>query len=235
MTRYHIATNLAALDQRTDRPTASGSLIAPASGRFLAILLIIALLISAGCVRRRMEIRTNPPGAMVYVDDYPVGVTPVATNFTYYGIRKIRLVKDGYQTLTVMQPVPPPWYQIPPLDFVAENIVPGEIRDHRRLTFNLVPQSIVPTETLLDRAEQLRGGMHPALADGPLAPVQVQPGPAETHVVPGTPSGSHGPTAPAAAPYAPVPMTPQGTPPPQVPPTDPGVGGQPLYPLPGGR
>ena len=69
-----------------------------------------------------MMIRTNPPGALVYVDDYEIGTTPISTGFVYSGTRKIRLVKDGYETLTVMQPVPPPWYQIPPLDFITENL-----------------------------------------------------------------------------------------------------------------
>ena len=47
-------------------------------------------------------------GALVYVDDYEVGITPISTSFLYYGQRRIRLVKDGYETLTVMQPIPPP-------------------------------------------------------------------------------------------------------------------------------
>jgi hypothetical protein len=80
----------------------------------------------------------------------------VSTSFTYYGTRKIRLVKNGYETLTVMQPVPVPWYQITPIDFVAENLVPGQIRDNRTFDYQLVPQMIVPTEQLLDRAEGLR-------------------------------------------------------------------------------
>ena len=78
-----------------------------------------------------MTVRSNPPGALLYVDDYEIGVTPVSTNFTYYGTRKIRLVKDGYETLTVMQSIPPPWYEYVPLDFVSENFVPGQIRDQR--------------------------------------------------------------------------------------------------------
>ena len=48
--------------------------------------------------------------------------SPCSTEFTYYATRQIRLVKDGYETLTVSQPIPPPWYQIPPFDFVAENL-----------------------------------------------------------------------------------------------------------------
>lgn len=113
-----------------------------------------------GCVQRRLTIRSNPPGALVYVDDYQIGTTPIATNFTYYGTRKIRLVKDGYETLTVMQTVPPPWYQIPPLDFITENLLPGELRDHRTFEYQLVPQALVPTEQLLSRAETLRAQTH---------------------------------------------------------------------------
>ena len=106
-----------------------------------------------------MTIRSNPPGAMVYVDDYdyPIGTTPISHNFTYYGTRKIRLVKDGYETLTVMEPIRAPWYQIPPLDFVTENLVPGDLHDQRTLSYQLAPQKVVPTEELLGRAEGLRG------------------------------------------------------------------------------
>ena len=48
------------------------------------------------------------------------------------------------------------WYQVPPLDFVSENLAPNKILDHRTVAFNLQPQVIVPTEQLLDRANQLR-------------------------------------------------------------------------------
>ena len=134
---------------------------------FLLLTLSTSLL---GCVQRRMMIRSNPPGALVYIDDYEIGTTPIATDFTYYGQRKIRLVKDGYETLTVMLPVPPPWYQIPQLDFVTENLVPGEIRDQRSYCYQLAPQVVVPTEQLLSRAEDLRRGAHAAAATAPLMP-----------------------------------------------------------------
>ncbi len=121
-----------------------------------------------------MTIRSNPPGALVYVDDYEIGITPISTNFLYYGQRKIRLVKDGYQTLTVMQAVPAPWYQIPPLDFVTENLVPGELRDQRDFCYQLSPQAVVPTEQLLGRAESLRRGVRPPWNSG--APPAAVPG-----------------------------------------------------------
>lgn len=147
----------------------------------LAVLLLVLLGGLSGCVQRRMMIRSNPPGALVYVDDYPIGTTPIATDFLYYGQRKIRLVKDGYETLTVMQSVPSPWYEIPPVDFVAENLVPGEIRDHRTFSYQLVPQTIAPTDQLLSRAESLRRGVVPAGAVGPATsavpiPTLVSPG-----------------------------------------------------------
>ncbi len=87
-------------------------------------------------------------GAVVYVDDYEIGATPVSTNFVHYGTRRIRIAKDGYETLTVEQPIPAPWYQIPPLDFFAETVIPVEIRDHRTLNYQLVPQRVVPPDQL---------------------------------------------------------------------------------------
>jgi hypothetical protein len=128
----------------------------PARG--LVLLAVVAISMLPGCVRRRLMIRSNPPGAMVYVDNQPIGQTPCATSFTYYGTREIRLVKPGYETLTINQPIPAPWYQIPPIDFVSENLVPNEIHDFRTVTFNLQPQVIVPIDQLIARGEQLRAG-----------------------------------------------------------------------------
>lgn len=129
-------------------------------GRVTWLVLALCLL-SLGCVQRRLTIRTNPPGALVYIDDYEIGTTPVSTSFTYYGTRKIRLVKDGYQTVTINHRISAPWYQYFPLDFVSENLVPVDIRDERALDFQLVPQRMVPTELLLERAENLRMNNHP--------------------------------------------------------------------------
>ena len=126
---------------------------------------------AAGCVQRRMTIRSEPPGALVYVDDYEIGNTPVSTDFVYYGTRKIRLVKDGYETLTVRQPFPMPWYQIFPLDFVTENIWPSEIRDERHVSLTMVPASSTPPEQVVARAEQSRASARslPGAATPPTA------------------------------------------------------------------
>jgi hypothetical protein len=146
-------------------------------------LALVALLASVtGCVQRRFTIRSNPPGAQVYVDDYEIGVTPVSHDFVFYGTRKIRLVKDGYETLTVFQPMPTPWYQWPGLDFFSENIWPHEIRDEHSFSYQMVPTIEVPAEQLVSRAEQLRSASRvlPATAVQPvvLPPPEALPAPA---------------------------------------------------------
>jgi hypothetical protein len=152
------------------------------SGGAVVALLAASLLVTAasGCVQRRMTIRSNPPGALVYVDDYQIGTTPVSHDFVYYGTRKVRLVKDGYETLTVRQPFPVPWYEIFPLDFVTENIIPWEVRDERVVELAMQPSSSTPPELVVARAEQVRlaaGSLPPLTATAVPAPVP-RPAPA---------------------------------------------------------
>lgn len=175
----------------------------------LRILLIIALFAPAtGCVRRRLNVRTNPPGALVYVDNQQIGTTPCSVDFTYYGTREIRLIKPGYETLTVNQPIPTPWYEYPPLDFISENLVATKIRDNRTVTYNLAPQIVVPPQQLVDRANQLRQDalQYPVAQAGASIPLSPAP------LMPATPAASvSGPPSPALAPVPP-PALPVGTP-----------------------
>lgn len=129
-----------------------------ATSRGLQLLVLVLIVASAtGCVRRRLTVRSNPPGALVYVDNQPIGTTPCSVDFTYYGTREIRLVKSGYETLTVNQPIPTPWYQVPPLDFFSDNLALHKIRDNRTVSFNLQPQMMLPVEEIIRRGEELRG------------------------------------------------------------------------------
>jgi hypothetical protein len=139
----------------------------------VACLAALGLLLAGetGCVRRRMTVRSNPPGAKVYVDDIEIGTTPVSTNFTYYASRKITLMKDGYRTETTYHRVLPTWYELPGIDFFSENLYPRELRDERVVDFQLVPQENVPLGELLNRAEALRENAQ-AGAISPLLPGQ---------------------------------------------------------------
>jgi hypothetical protein len=179
----------------------------------------LALAVTAGCVQRRMTIRSNPPGALVYVDDYQVGTTPVSHDFVYYGTRKIRLVKDGFETLTVRQPIPLPWYEVFPLDFVTENLVPWEIRDERVIDLAMQPASTEPAESVAVRAEQARlaAGSLPPVAQA--AAVVPAPQPAAPQAIPAPP-----PALPPLQQFAPPPAPPQGL---VLPPPSPSQGLQP--------
>ena len=145
-----------------------------------ALLLLVCC--GSGCVRRRFTVRTNPPGAKVYIDDMEIGTTPVSTYYTYYAARKITLIKDGYRTETTYHRILPPWYEIPPLDFVSDNFYPYELRDERVVDFQLVPQENVPLDELLARAENLRQnarqGTITPLLPGQGGPPQLEPLPA---------------------------------------------------------
>lgn len=124
--------------------------------RACLLLLVAVSLLSTGCVRRRLIVRTNPPGALLYVDNQQIGTTPCGVDFTYYGTRELRVVKAGYETQTINQPIPTPWYETPGVDFVSENLVPWRIRDDRVVNISLPPARMVPTEELISRGEQLR-------------------------------------------------------------------------------
>jgi hypothetical protein len=150
------------------------------STRALALVLALLAAGQVGCnsMRRRITVRSNPPGALVYIDDYQIGTTPCSTEFTYYGTRNVTLVKDGFETLRVKQQFFPAWYQIPPLDFVSDNVWPLKLRDERVVSYTMSPQVLVPTEQTLGRAENLRRGVQGGVvpAGGVLPPAPATPG-----------------------------------------------------------
>ena len=93
---------------------------------------------------------------MAYIDKQPIGLTPVSTNFTYYGTRSIEIVRDGYRTERFLRKFHPPWYAIPPLDFFSETLWPYENRDERIIDVQLSPDPVVPMDALVASGEQLR-------------------------------------------------------------------------------
>lgn len=118
---------------------------APAGLRTAALLAAAALAL-AGCVERKMFVRSDPPGAAVHLNHSPapVGVTPLEVDFDYYGVYAVRLVKDGYEDLEVAAPVPAPWYAWPGLDFLTELVLPLTIRDHHQFDYALRPVASAP-------------------------------------------------------------------------------------------
>lgn len=130
-----------------------------------AALAVACLSLETGCVVRRYTIRTEPPGATVIVNDEEIGPTPVSSSFTYYGDREITLIKDGYATKTVIQPVAAPWWDNLLTEFFTENLVPFTLRDEREFAYQLEPAQAPTADDLYGRAEGMR-----AEAQAPPAP-----------------------------------------------------------------
>src|SRR6267378_1884662 len=123
-------------------------------GWFLALAILIG---ASGCVERRMVIVPDPSGAIVYDEkDQPIGAGPVDKPFTYYGKYRFRIAKDGYETLVLEQRVQAPWYELPGLDFISENLIPWTIRDVRWIYPKLERAVVRPPELTLEEAERLR-------------------------------------------------------------------------------
>ncbi len=142
-----------------------------------------AAVLAAACAavacapRRTLVIRSDPPGALVRLDDRTLGRTPLRHPFDSYGIRQVTLYLTGYRTHTERIELDPPWYARFPLDLVSEVLLPFGWKDTRRLEVRLEPgEQVVSLPTLrsvFERANILRQ----AGPDGPrnLPPARVRP------------------------------------------------------------
>ena len=110
--------------------------------------------IGSGCVQRTLTVRSDPDGALVYLNDQEIGRTPLTRNFTWYGVYDVEIHKPGYQSLKTTAAVIAPWWQWVPFDFLAEFF---PLTDHHELTFTLRPPNEREEEAdlLIKRGEQL--------------------------------------------------------------------------------
>lgn len=129
---------------------------------------ILLLSLSAGCVQRRLIVRSYPEGAFVSIDNQPIGYTPVSVPFTYYGTRDVKLERDGFKTVEVQERIKAPFYEWFPLSLITNNFWPREIRDERLLEFQLEPRDQVGETELLDRANELRGNVYRGTVTAPI-------------------------------------------------------------------
>jgi hypothetical protein len=111
---------------------------------------------STGCVRRTLTITTEPPQALVFLNDREIGRTTVTTDFLWYGDYDVIIRKEGFKTLETNWNVNPPWYQVVPLDFFAEVLWPGRLHDRHARHFTLDPDTPPSEEELLQRAAETR-------------------------------------------------------------------------------
>ena len=101
--------------------------------------LVLAACICSGCVERKLLIRSDPPGAPVWLDEKPLGAAPVEVPFKYYGVSRLRVgpIRDAQgrvqrPAVERMVDIAAPWYEEFPVDFFSEVLWPGTLRDDHR-------------------------------------------------------------------------------------------------------
>ena len=117
-------------------------------------LLLILAGLGSGCVRRVVDITTDPDGALVWMNGREVGTTPVEVEIVYYGDYDVQVVRDGYETLSTSAKANPPVWDMPGLDLVSE-VLPADLESRTRWHFDLVPEDQDDAD-VMKRAEALR-------------------------------------------------------------------------------
>ena len=136
--------------------------------RWCGILTAAALLAAAGsfatgCVRRTITITTEPPGALVWLNDREIGRSPVDIDFEHYGTYDVRLERPGYEPMMTSGTAQAPLWEFIGVDLLAE-LAPFRIHNQLKWHYVLVPRNDDP-EPLVDRAQRLRSRI--ADGDGP--------------------------------------------------------------------
>ncbi|MEN0020385.1 MAG: PEGA domain-containing protein [Planctomycetota bacterium] len=114
-----------------------------------------------GCIERRIDITTEPPGALVYINDRALGRSPVSTEFLFHGVYDVRVEKDGFEPLRTTANAKAPLYENPPFDLVA-TALPFTFENVQEWHFVLEPRledqlSEAELEAqLLERADAMR-------------------------------------------------------------------------------
>ncbi len=149
-----------------------------------AILLAGALALLPGCLERRVSITSDPPGALVWMNDQEVGRTPLQTGFTFYGVYDVRVRKEGFEPIVTQCAAKSPWYEYPGPDLIA-TALPMRIRNEVAWHFVLTPIATPDDpreaeEALRLRAAEFRGAMpappvRPPTPEAEPAPEQPSP------------------------------------------------------------
>src|SRR5690348_13497271 len=106
----------------------------------LALLSTFLALGAGGCVQRTLRVRSDPPDALVYLNDLEIGRTPVTRSFVWYGTYDVELRKEGFEPIKTTAQVWAPWWQWVPIDFLAEFL---PLHDHHELSYTLKEPAIV--------------------------------------------------------------------------------------------
>jgi len=139
---------------------------APARRPLFPVVTALAAATLGGCVERTLRVTSDPPGALVWVNDREIGRTPAQVDFTYYGTYDVRLALDGYEPLHEGAEANPPLWDAPGLDFFAE-AGPWNARSVVEWHFVLEPETD-GRDGLVERARDLRGTLDERRAEDPI-------------------------------------------------------------------
>lgn len=128
------------------------------------LVVAVPVFFLTGCVERLITVTSEPPGAVVWLNDVEIGRTPVQTEFTFYGTYDVRLWLEGYEPLHTSREANSPVYDYPGLDLIAEAI-PTTIESRVDWHFVLTPlperaegaDREALNRELVERARDLRG------------------------------------------------------------------------------
>jgi len=129
--------------------------ILPAT-RLALIVTASSGVLGSACVRRTLTITTDPPQALVFLNDQEIGRSPVNTDFVWYGDYDVIIRQEGFETLKTNWQVDPPWYQVIPIDFFAEVLWPGHWHDRHERHFTMNPARPPAPNELMGRAAETR-------------------------------------------------------------------------------
>ena len=121
--------------------------------RFCVTILLMSCSLF-GCVKRTVLVTTNPPGALVWVNDREIGRTPVSFPFTFHGEYDLRVERAGNEPIMTAAWTDKPIWDAPFVDLVAE-LAPVELHAETVWHFDLAPPNNNP-EQLIERANKLR-------------------------------------------------------------------------------
>jgi hypothetical protein len=132
----------------------------------ISLALLGALLVGdTACVERLLQVRSDPPGAKVFVNGDEVGTTPLDHAFTFYGTVEVMLRAKGCMSYRELKPLYPPWYEIFPIDFFSEILLPIHLTDVHTVEVSMTPGSGELSETQRTDLEKKAGELRAALPE----------------------------------------------------------------------
>jgi PEGA domain len=117
----------------------------------------LAALAMGGCVRRVIDITSDPPGARVWVNDREAGRTPCSIEFTHYGRYDVRLRREGFEPVVGFGDADAPVWDFMGCDLVSE-VVPAQLTSRVRWHFTMIPTDM-DEAALVQRARAMRTGL----------------------------------------------------------------------------